>query len=70
MIGYRTVMVTPEMVGKKVAIFTAIEVKKPGGKIALDQIRYVETVKTAGGLACVADSVQVARTAVAKSPGD
>ena len=30
LIGWRSVEVTPEMVGKRVAIFAAVEVKRPG----------------------------------------
>ena len=33
MIGITEVVITPEMVGKKVGIFTAIEVKPPGFKV-------------------------------------
>ena len=37
LIGYRTVTITPEMVGQRVAIFTSLEVKTPTGRIRPDR---------------------------------
>lgn len=54
LIGYTTVEVTPEMVGQKVAIFTAIEVKAKGKKASPEQQNFINAVKHAGGLAGVA----------------
>ena len=34
LIGFKSVTITPEMVGQKVAIFTAIEVKTESGKVS------------------------------------
>ena len=34
LIGYRTITITPEMVGQQVAVFTSIEVKTPTGRHA------------------------------------
>ena len=58
LIGWRTVTVTPEMVGQQVAIFTSIEVKTPTGRIRPEQQAWLETVQAAGGIAGVARSVE------------
>jgi hypothetical protein len=58
LIGYRTVTITPEMVGQQVAVFASIEVKTPTGRIRPDQRAWMETVQAAGGIAGVARSVE------------
>ena len=57
LIGWRTVTVTPEMVGQIVAIFTSIEVKTPTGRIRPEQKTWLAAVQAAGGIAAVARSV-------------
>ncbi len=54
LIGWTPVTVTPEMVGKTVAIFTAIECKAGAGKPSDEQKRFIEHVQNDGGLAGVA----------------
>jgi hypothetical protein len=58
LIGYRTVTITPDMVGQQVAVFTSIEVKTPTGRIRPEQQQWLETVQAAGGIAGVARSVE------------
>ena len=58
LIGYRTVTITPEMVGQQVAIFTSIEVKTPTGRIRPEQQAWLDTIQVAGGIAGVARSVE------------
>jgi hypothetical protein len=57
LIGWRTVVVTPEMVGQRIAVFTSIEVKTRTGRLAPAQQHWLQAVKTAGGVAGVARSV-------------
>jgi hypothetical protein len=66
LIGWTTVEVTPEMVGRKVAIFSAIEVKTPTGRPTLEQTRFIEAVRRAGGIACIARSEAEAEKTVAE----
>jgi hypothetical protein len=69
LIGYRTVTITPEMVGQQVAVFASIEVKTPtGGRIRPDQRAWMETVQSAGGIAGVARSVEDAKALLAAQP--
>ena len=58
LIGWRTVVVTPEMVGTKLAVFTSIEVKTPSGRLTPAQSAWLGTVRSAGGIAGVARSVR------------
>lgn len=56
LIGFRTVVITPEMVGQRIAIFTAVEVKDRG-RATEQQQAFINLVQQAGGLAGVARSV-------------
>lgn len=60
LIGWYPVTITPEMVGKKIAIFTAVEVKTPTGRLTKEQADFLDAVKSAGGIAFVARSVEEA----------
>ncbi len=57
LIGWRTVTITPEMVGQQVAIFTSIEVKSSSGRVKPEQQQWLNAVQAAGGIAGVARSV-------------
>jgi hypothetical protein len=65
LIGWRTVTITPEMVGQQVAVFTSIEVKTPTGRLAPLQANWLDAVQNAGGIAGVARSVEDAVKIVA-----
>jgi hypothetical protein len=64
LIGWRTVTVTPEMVGQQVAVFTSIEVKTATGRLRPEQRQWLEAVQAAGGIAGVARSVDDANVLV------
>jgi hypothetical protein len=61
LIGWRTVTITPEMVGQQVAVFTSIEVKAASGRLRPEQRQWLDAVQAAGGIAGVARSVDDAR---------
>lgn len=63
-IGWTQVTITPDMVGKTLAVFTAVEVKTPQGKESSEQARFIERVKEAGGLAGFARTEQDAKTII------
>ncbi len=50
-IGWTSKIITPEMVGKLVAIFTSLELKTETGKIRPEQISFSDAVNRAGGIA-------------------
>ena len=58
LLGWRTVTITPEMVGQQVAVFTSIEVKTPTGRLRSEQKLWLEKVQASGGIAGVARSVE------------
>ena len=62
LIGFVSREITPDMVGKSVAIFTAIEVKAKAGRVSDKQQAFIDMVRSKGGLAGIARSVDDART--------
>ena len=57
LIGWRSVTVTPDMVGQKIAVFLAIEVKGERGRATDEQRRFIDRVRLDGGLAGIARTV-------------
>lgn len=68
LIGWRTIVVTPEMVGQRIAVFTSIEVKTPTGRLTPAQNAWLAAVHGAGGIAGVARTVSDAHHIVANLP--
>ena len=60
--GFRTLTITPDMVGKKVAAFAFIEVKKPGGRTSKAQEKMHAFLHRAGAIGGVARSAEEAVT--------
>ena len=58
LIGWTPVEVTQEMVGKHVAVFTAIECKTDKGKPTPEQLYFIGRVQGDGGFAGVARNVK------------
>jgi hypothetical protein len=54
--GFTKIEITPEMVGKTVAVYTAIEVKTATGRLSPEQENFLNHVKSHGGIAFVARS--------------
>ena len=53
LIGWESVEITPAMVGKRIAVFVAVEVKDLD-EATEEQLNFIEQVRAAGGLAGVA----------------
>ena len=49
LIGWQETIVTPEMVGKKIAIFTSEEIKSKNDRMSKEQEFWHSAVKNAGG---------------------
>lgn len=64
LIGFTSKTIAPDMVGQKVAIFTAIEVKTEKGRVSVPQKKFIDLVKNAGGIAGVARSIDDAKELV------
>lgn len=58
LIGLKTIVVTPTMVGERLAVFAAIEVKAPRGRTTAAQRTFHDFVSNAGGIARVARSAE------------
>lgn len=55
LIGWKSVEITPEMVGARAALFVAVEVKSQRGKPPTDeQIAFMRAVRDAGGISLLA----------------
>lgn len=67
LIGYRTITITPDMVGQKVAVFTAIEIKTTTGRATPAQRHFIDHIRAAGGIAAIVRSVAEAQR-ILRSP--
>jgi hypothetical protein len=65
LIGWRSITITPEMVGQKIAVFASLEIKGPRGRATSEQVKWAENVIKAGGLAGIVKSVDEAKKALA-----
>ncbi len=66
-IGHHTITITPDMVGRQVAVFVAIEAKDLG-QLKPKQRAFLLAVHRAGGLAGVARSTDDARRILEQGP--
>lgn len=60
LIGWKTTTITQDMVGKKIAQFLSVEVKRPHGRRRPDQALWAYIVGDMGGIAIFAESVDSA----------
>lgn len=63
--GLVPVTITPEMVGQRVGIFAAIEVKGPSGRVSDQQGAFLRAVAANGGRSIVARSTEDAKKILA-----
>jgi hypothetical protein len=68
LIGWRTITITAEHVGQRLAVFASIEVKTDRGRAREDQIHWARTVYAAGGLSGVARNPADARMLLGVAP--
>ncbi|MEY8688400.1 MAG: hypothetical protein AB9M53_00790 [Leptothrix sp. (in: b-proteobacteria)] len=65
LIGWTSIVITPEMVGCRVAVITAIECKREtGGRTTSQQLNFVDQVRAAGGISGVANTPAVAQALI------
>lgn len=60
LIGYRSITITPDMVGRTVAIFTAIEIKTATGRATPAQRHFIDHIRCAGGISAIVRTAQEA----------
>ena len=61
LIGGKSTLITPEMIGRYILRFANIEVKQGSGRATAEQKAFIETVKSLGGIAAVVRSEDDAR---------
>ena len=61
LIGLRSVVVMPEMVGQRIAQFVALEIKAPQGVVSPEQQAFLRLVQELGGVASVCRSIEQAQ---------
>ena len=66
LVGATRILITPEMVGRTVAVFTAAEVKAGRDKLTEDQVRWLANVTAWGGIACECRDVADLEVAIEK----
>lgn len=50
-VGWTPIEITPDMVGKRIAVFTSVEIKTKNDNMSNRQINWFKRVKEAGGIA-------------------
>ena len=58
LIGFKTVKITPEMIGQEIAQFVSLEIKTERGKLTDIQENWLQKVKSSGGIVGVARTVK------------
>ena len=58
LIGFKTIKITPEMIGQEVAQFVSLEIKTERGKLSTMQQNWLQKVKSSGGIVGVARTVK------------
>ena len=66
LIGWRSVLITPDMVGQRIAQFVSVEVKTHKGAVRPEQQVWADNVRKAGGIAVIARSVEDVKFLVAE----
>ncbi len=68
LIGWKTMTVTPEMVGTKIAVFCAVEVKTATGRASKEQKNFIDKLTNDGGFAGIARDADEAAAVVTNRP--
>ena len=68
LIGWTETTITPDMVGKKVAVFTSLEVKRPKKRPTKEQEDWLWAVRKAGGIAHRVDNAEQAIDVIDMGP--
>lgn len=69
LIGGVSKLITPQMVGQRVFVFSNLEIKTPKGRVSPEQKNYIAVVKSLGGIAGVArDEIEARKVLTLDSP--
>lgn len=64
LIGWRSITITPEMVGTTIAQFVSLEAKEGAGRLEIEQRAWLDAVNAAGGIAREVRAIEDAARAV------
>ncbi len=70
LIGWRSIEITPEMVGRKVAVLASLEAKEGTGRMSAEQRNWRDQVLQAGGIAGEVRSLEDADRVLAEWPAE
>jgi hypothetical protein len=68
LIGLHSMTIEPHHVGKRVAVFMAIEVKTTTGRPSPEQVAFIKFINEAGGIAGIARSADEALSIISNYP--
>ena len=68
LIGLRSLEITPDLVGQRLAQFVALEIKTARGVVSPEQRAFLDLVEQLGGVAAVCRSIEAAQQALAPDP--
>lgn len=66
--GWHSVEITPDMVGRRVAVFVALECKSDTGRPTREQLAFIAAVRAAGGIAGICRSSEEAEALLQAGP--
>lgn len=61
LIGWTEIEITPQMVGTKVAVFTALEVKSEIGRVSATQFNFLTVIRKMGGISGIVRTPEEAK---------
>ena len=68
LIGLRSLVITPDQVGQRLAQFVALEIKTARGVVSPEQLAFLALVEQLGGLAAICRSVEAAEQVLKLAP--
>ena len=68
LIGLRSLEITPELVGRRIARFVALEIKTDSGSVSPEQWAFLQLVTQLGGVAAVCRSIEQAQAVLDLDP--
>ena len=68
LIGLRSLVITPDQVGERLAQFVALEIKTARGVVSPEQRAFLALVEQLGGLAAICRSVEAAEQVLKLAP--
>jgi hypothetical protein len=71
LLGWCPIKITPQMVGKTIAAFMAVEVKATkNSPVTKEQVAFLDAVYSSGGIAVLATHISDVETKVKKARGE